>query len=423
MEFLILFVLILLNGFFAMSEIALVTAKKSKLLRMYENGNSSAMVAINLSEDPTKFLSTVQIGITSIGILNGIIGEAMFAESLSKVFVNLGLESSFSSILSTFLVVVVITYLSIVIGELIPKRIGQMNSESIACLVAKPITLLSYITKPFVLLLSLSTSLLMKLFSLNQKDSVLTEEEIHDVLTEGSNAGILEQQQHEMMRNVFRLDDIKLNSLMTPISEVVFIDTDDELSYNIEKVINSNHSKFPVCKGGTDNIIGFIYTRDILKAVFSGVNVDFNNIEKVVYIPEMLTSVELIDQFRENRLEMIFVVDEYGTIKGLITLKDLLEVVTGDFAPESEHDSYAIQRADGTWLFDGTTPIYKVKEKIELKSLKESEEGIYYTLSGLIMSSLGRMPVESDFIIIDDFKIEVVDMDGTKIDKVLIIKE
>jgi putative hemolysin len=422
-EFLILFVLILLNGFFAMSEIALVTAKKSKLLRMYENGNSSAMVAINLSEDPTKFLSTVQIGITSIGILNGIIGEAMFAESLSKVFVNLGLESSFSSILSTFLVVVVITYLSIVIGELIPKRIGQMNSESIACLVAKPITLLSYITKPFVLLLSLSTSLLMKLFSLNQKDSVLTEEEIHDVLTEGSNAGILEQQQHEMMRNVFRLDDIKLNSLMTPISEVVFIDTDDELSYNIEKVINSNHSKFPVCKGGTDNIIGFIYTRDILKAVFSGVNVDFNNIEKVVYIPEMLTSVELIDQFRENRLEMIFVVDEYGTIKGLITLKDLLEVVTGDFAPESEHDSYAIQRADGTWLFDGTTPIYKVKEKIELKSLKESEEGIYYTLSGLIMSSLGRMPVESDFIIIDDFKIEVVDMDGTKIDKVLIIKE
>jgi putative hemolysin len=263
----------------------------------------------------------------------------------------------------------------------------------------------------------------MKLFSLNQKDSVLTEEEIHDVLTEGSNAGILEQQQHEMMRNVFRLDDIKLNSLMTPISEVVFIDTDDELSYNIEKVINSNHSKFPVCKGGTDNIIGFIYTRDILKAVFSGVNVDFNNIEKVVYIPEMLTSVELIDQFRENRLEMIFVVDEYGTIKGLITLKDLLEVVTGDFAPESEHDSYAIQRADGTWLFDGTTPIYKVKEKIELKSLKESEEGIYYTLSGLIMSSLGRMPVESDFIIIDDFKIEVVDMDGTKIDKVLIIKE
>lgn len=423
MEFLILFVLILLNGFFAMSEIALVTAKKSKLLRMYENGNSSAIVAINLSEDPTKFLSTVQIGITSISILNGIIGEAMFAESLSKVFVNLGLESSFSSILSTFLVVVVITYLSIVIGELIPKRIGQMNSESIACLVAKPITLLSYITKPFVLLLSLSTSLLMKLFSLNQKDSVLTEEEIHDVLTEGSNAGILEQQQHEMMRNVFRLDDIKLNSLMTPISEVVFIDTDDELSYNIEKVINSNHSKFPVCKGGTDNIIGFIYTRDILKAVFSGVNVDFNNIEKVVYIPEMLTSVELIDQFRENRLEMIFVVDEYGTIKGLITLKDLLEVVTGDFAPESEHDSYAIQRADGTWLFDGTTPIYKVKEKIELKSLKESEEGIYYTLSGLIMSSLGRMPVESDFIVIDDFKIEVIDMDGTKIDKVLISKE
>lgn len=421
MEILILAALILLNGVFAMSEIALVTARRARLARLAEDGDAAAAVAIRLGEDPNRFLSTVQIGITSIGILNGIFGEAALAEPLADWMQSLGAAERASDIGATVLVVVVITYLSIVVGELVPKRVGQIDPEGIARRVARPMNMLAIVSRPFVHLLSASTVMLLRLIGQREtRGPTVTEEEIHALLDEGSEAGIIEKSEHEMVRNVFRLDDRLIGSLMVPRSDIVWLDVCRPLDENLALVAQSAHSRFPVCRGGPDDILGVIGTKQLFNQSVRGRPVSLEqDLQPPVYVPESLTGMELLDQFRATDTHMVFVIDEYGEIQGMVTLHDLIESVTGEFVPQNMDDVWAVQREDGSWLLDGLIPIVEMKDRLDFKTVPEEDKGRYHTLSGMMMWLLGRLPATGDVATWEGWRLEVVDLDGKRIDKVL----
>ncbi len=421
METLFLITLILLNGAFAMSEIALVTARRARLARLAEDGDGAAVVAIKLHDEPTRFLSTIQIGITSIGILNGIVGEAVLAAPLAIQLQALGLDQEMSGIVATGLVVVVITYVSIVIGELVPKRIAQFNPEGIARLVARPMQFLAIFTRPFVRLLSLSTDTILRLLGQRQQaDQGVTEEEIHAMIEEGSEAGVIERQEHEMVRNVFRLDDRQIGSLMIPRADIAYLDVDLPLEENLNRVTDSEHSRFPVCRGGLHEVLGIINAKQLLRRALKGNVTDLSTqLQPAVFVPETLNGMDLLGHFRASGTQMVLVVDEYGEVQGLVTLQDVLEAVTGEFKPRNLEDAWAVQREDGSWLLDGLIPIPELKDKLELKAVPEEDKGRYHTLSGLVMLLLGRLPRTGDVATWEDWRLEVVDLDGKRVDKVL----
>lgn len=421
MEILLLIGLIVLNGIFAMSEIALVTARKARLMKLASEGDSAASVALKLGEDPTKFLSTIQIGITSIGLLNGIVGEAVLAGPFSLWLQSLGASEGIANIGATAVVVVVVTYVSIVVGELVPKRLGQMSPESVARSVARPIQILALATRPFVVLLSVSTHTLLRIMGVKQTTpSCVTEEEIHAMLEEGSEAGVIEQNQHDMVRNVFRLDNRQLGSLMIHRSDIVIIDIKLPPEENLRRLIESEHSRFPVCDGGLDKVLGVIHAKQALASVAKGQTPDYStNLHPSIYVPETLTGMELLEQFRANNMQMAFVIDEYGEIEGIVTLQDVLEAVTGEFSPLSADDAWAVQREDGSWLLDGAIPILEMKDRLELKDVPEEGKGRYHTLSGMMMLLLGKVPSTGDYADWEGWRFEVVDMDEKRIDKVL----
>ena len=421
MEIVFLIALVILNGVFAMSEIALVTARKARLARLAEEGDGSAEVAIKLGEDPTRFLSTIQIGITSIGILNGIVGEAALAGPLAHWLQGLGMEQRASEIGSTVLVVVVITYVSIVVGELVPKRIGQINPEGIARLVARPMNVLSIASRPFVYMLAGSTALLLRL--MGQRESAgptVTEEEIHAMLVEGSEAGVIEKSEHDMVRNVFRLDDRQIASLMVPRADIVALDVAQPLEENLELVASSSFSSFPVCRGGFDDILGITSAKQLFNQSLRGEPIDLTkDLQPAVYVPESLTGMELLDQFRASGTYTVFVIDEYGEIQGMVTLHDVIESVTGEFLPQDTAEAWAVQREDGSWLLDGLIPIVELKDRLGIRAVPEEEKGRYHTLSGMVMWLLGRLPNTGDIATWENWRFEVVDLDGKRIDKVL----
>ncbi|THF67387.1 HlyC/CorC family transporter [Pseudothauera nasutitermitis] len=421
MEILILVILILLNGLFAMSEIALVTARRARLARQAEEGDSAAAVAVKLGEDPTRFLSTIQIGITSIGILSGIFGEAALAGPLAEWLQTLGAAQRPSEIGATVLVVVVITYVSIVIGELVPKRLGQINPEGIARLVARPMNMLAVASRPFVHLLSVSTSVLLRLLGQRETQAPsVTEEEIRALLAEGSEAGIIEKSEHEMVRNVFRLDERQIASLMVPRSDIVWLDVNRPLEENLTLVAETDHSRFPVCRGGPDDILGVIGAKQLFNQTVRGMAMNLEqDLQPPVYVPESLTGMELLDQFRASGTHMVFVIDEYGEIQGIVTLHDLIESVTGEFVPSDTEEGWAVQREDGSWLLDGLIPIVEMKDRLGLHTVPEEEKGRYHTLSGMMMWLLGRLPGTGDVATWEGWRLEVVDLDGKRIDKVL----
>lgn len=423
MEILILVSLILLNGLFAMSEIAIVTARKSRLTALAHNGRSSAAIALKLAEDPTQFLSTVQIGITSIGILNGIFGEAVLAGPFSMWLQSYGLSEAFSSIFSTVLVVVVVTYVSIVVGELVPKRIGQISAETIACIMAKPMLALAMLTKPFVWLLSGSTHGLMRVFGFaHSQESNVTHEDIQALLQEGSSSGVIEHTEHTMVKNVFRLDERSISSLMVPRSDIVFLDIELPLAENMQRVMQSPHSRFPICKGHADELIGIISAKQLLAQSVAGTLNDLQQLAQPCnFVPDSLTGMELLEHFRSSGSQMVFVVDEYGDLKGLVTLQDLMDALTGEFnqADSAEQDLMVVQRDDGSYLLDGLLPVIDLKDCLGISKLPEEDSKRYQTLNGLIMMLLGKIPQTADKVELDDWLLEIVDMDGKRIDKVL----
>ena len=420
MEIALLFALILVNGVFAMSEIALVTARRARLQSMADDGDRKAAAAIELGEDPTRFLSTIQIGITSIGILNGVVGEAVLARPMSVWFIGAGMDPDTAGYVSTGIAVVVITYFSIVIGELVPKRMGQIQPETIARYVAAPMNLLGFVTRPFVKLLTLSTEVLLKLLRLSGKRQAVTEEEIHSLLEEGSDAGVIDRQEHAMARNVFLLDDRAVVSLMIPRLDVVHLDVDAPMEENLRKLQETEHSRFPVCAGGWETVLGIASAKMVLGQALRGEPIDLRaNLQPAVFVPETINANELLESFRTSNVHSALVVDEYGDVQGFVTLHDVLEAITGEFHTANREDSWAIQREDGSWLLDGMLAIPELKVTLQLKSVIEEERGRYHTLAGMLMHLLGRVPVETDHVEWEKWRFEIVDMDGQRIDKVL----
>ncbi len=421
-EVFLLLALILLNGLFAMAEIALVTARRARLTAMAEAGSVPARAALRLTEQPTRLLSTVQIGITSIGVLNGIIGEAAFSAPISHSLQQFGVQPKVAGISATALVVLVITYLSIVIGELVPKRLGQLAPERIALITAQPMLLLARVVSVFVKLLSVSTDLLLRLLRVRtDAPKQVTEEEINVVLEEGSDAGVIELQEHEMVRNVFRLDDRQIASLMTPRNEIEFLDIEDPLSENLNKIAGSPHSRFPLVRGDLDDVLGLVSAKELLGRFIrrEGIEDLAKAASPAIFVPESLTGLDLLQTFKQSPDHTALVLGEYGQTLGIVTVQDVLEAIAGEFKSHPSEEPWAIQRDDGSWLLDGLIPVGDLKDKLELKTLPEQEKARYNTLAGMLMLLLARLPRTGDHIDWDAWRFEIVDMDGKRIDRVL----
>lgn len=422
MDIALLIFLILLNGLFAMSEMALTASRRARLQVLVETGDKGAQVAMDLHENPTKFLSTVQIGITSIGVLNGIVGEAAFSEPLGRwLTLTFGVSPRAAGLSATGLVVVIITFLTIIFGELVPKRLGQMYPETVARLVAYPMEWLSMIARPFVRLLSWCTEATLGLLGIQGgPNRSVTEEEIAASLEEGLDAGVIEAHEHQMVRNVFRLDDRTVGSMMVPRTEIVWLDAAAKPEQVREVIGSQEHSRYPVCRGGLTDVVGVVSAQTLLQQLLVGAALNLTEkLQPPVFVPETLTGMELLEQFRVSSAQLVFVVDEYGEVQGVITVRDVLEAITGEFTTPAADDAWAVKRHDGSWLFDGLIPVPELKDRLDLKDLPEEDRGRYNTLAGMVMLLLGRLPQTADAVEWEGWRFEVVDLDGKRVDKVL----
>lgn len=435
MDFLLIVFLTLLNGIFAMSELALASSRKARLTAMAESGDKGAQAALGLLDNPTQFLSSVQVGITSIGMLNGIIGEAAFSSSVSVWIQNFGAPHRAADISATALVVAVITYVTIVFGELVPKRIGQLYPETVARLVSRPMMWVASGAKPFVKLLSISTHAVLKLLRVDvTAGRGVTEEEIAASLEEGVDAGLIEEHEHRMVQNVFLLDDRLLTSLMLPRSDIEWLDASDTVAQAIDKAGATGHSWYPVCRGSLDDVVGVVNVAKLLAlrgqiqpapagpdAGATPSVTDRISVYAVpaVFVPETLTGMELLEQFRAQSTRIVFVVDEYGVVQGLMTPLDMLEAITGELQPSAQIDAWAIQREDGSWLIDGVMPVSELKARLNIRELPEEDRGRYYTVAGLLQSVSGRLLRTGEQVECAGWRFEVLDLDGKRIDKIL----
>ncbi|MEP6966148.1 MAG: hemolysin family protein [Polaromonas sp.] len=435
MDFLLIVFLTLLNGVFSMSELALASSRKARLNAMADSGDKGSRAALGLLDNPTQFLSSVQVGITSIGMLNGIIGEAAFSGGVSLWLQGLGVSLRAADISATALVVAAITYVTIVFGELVPKRIGQLYPETVARLVSRPMMWVAAGAKPFVWLLSFSTHAVLKLLRVdNSAGRSVTEEEIAASLEEGVDAGLIEEHEHQMVQNVFLLDDRLLTSLMLPRSSIEWLDASDTIAQAIDKAGATGHSWYPVCRGSLDDVVGVVNVAKLLAlrgqiqltpaaAMASSAPTVDDRIESyavpAVFVPETLTGMELLEQFRARSTRILFVVDEYGVVQGLMTPMDMLEAITGELQTGAQIDAWAIQREDGSWLIDGVMPVSELKARLDIRELPEEERGRYNTMAGLLQSVSGRLLKTGDRVDCAGWRFEVLDLDGKRIDKVL----
>ncbi len=421
MDFLLIALLTLLNGVFAMSELALASSRKARLTAMAESGDKGARASLALLDNPTQFLSSVQVGITSIGMLNGIIGEAAFSDGLAVWLLSLGLPGRAAEITATALVVTIITFITIVFGELVPKRIGQLYPETVARVVAVPMTWVARIAKPFVRLLSVSTHATLKLLRIDNKGGPsMTEEEIVASLEEGVDAGVIEQHERQMVQNVFHLDDRPLTSLMLPRSDVEWLDADLSIAQCLLQAGRGGaHSWYPVCRGSLDDVLGVVSVARLLELGPQTAGTVEAHAQPALFVPETLTGMELLEQFRARSGRMVFVVDEYGVVQGLMTPHDLLEAITGELQPGAPADAWATQRDDGSWLLDGLMPVAELRARLSIRELPDEDRGRYNTVAGLLMAVSGRLPSTGERIECAGWLFEVVDLDGKRIDKVL----
>jgi putative hemolysin len=420
-EILLIALLTLLNGAFAMSELALASSRKARLMAMAEEGDHGAAAALKLLENPTQFLSTVQVGITATGILNGIVGEAAFSPGVARWLVSLGVTPGVAGVAATALVVAAITFITIIFGELVPKRIGQLFPEPVSRWVARPMAWLARAAGPFVKLLSATTHAILKLLKIdNSQVRAMTEEEIAHSLEEGVDAGVIEQHERQMVQNVFHLDDRPLTSMMVPRSDIEWLDAAATISHCLAQVgRNGAHSWYPVCRGSLDDVLGVVSVAKLLSLGPDAQGTVEPLASPALFVPETLTGMELLEQFRQRSGRMVFVVDEYGVVQGLMTPHDLLEAITGELQPVAQAEAWATQREDGSWLLDGSMPVAELKARLEIRELPEEERGRYNTLAGLLMSVSGTLPAAGERIDCADWRFEVIDLDGKRIDKVL----
>lgn len=422
MDVLLIVFLTLLNGAFAMSELAIAASRKARLAAMAEGGDKGAQTALELMDNPTQFLSSVQVGITSIGMLNGIVGEAAFSDDLAQWMLSVGMSDTTASITATAVVVVIITFVTIVFGELVPKRIGQLFPETVSRWVSRPMAGVARMAKPFVLLLSVTTTGVLKLLRIeNRAVQHVTEEEINASLEEGVGAGIIEEHEHRMVRNVFLLDDRQLASIMVPRSDIVWLDVADSLDEALNKAREGRHSWYPVCRGGLDDVVGVVHLPRLMSLAAEGrEEAWYRNAVQAVFIPETLTGMELLEQFRARATRMVFVVDEYGVVQGLLTPLDMLEAITGELSPEVPHEAWATPLEGGAWLIDGAMPAHELKVRLDIDSLPDEDKDRYNTVAGLMQTVSGQLLNVGDVLDIAGWRFEVTRVEGRRIEQIVI---
>jgi putative hemolysin len=422
-EIILIVLLLVLNGVFAMSEIAVVSARKARLQQKADEGSAGARRALELAEEPGRFLATVQIGITLVGILAGAFGGATVAEKLAEWLVASGVARRYADALGLGLVVLGITYLSLIIGELVPKRIGLNAPERIASVIAGPMRALSVAASPLVTLLTWSTEAVVRLFRLRKSDEPpVTEAEIAVLLEQGTEAGVFHEEEQELVERVFWLADQRVGAVMTPRVHVVWLDVDDPPAAHLETMLKHPFYQFPVCEGSLDGVLGIVTVRDLWAAQAEGRPTGLRSLlREPLYVPETTRALQLLQDFRARGVEVALVVDEYGGTEGLVTLHDLVEEIVGDLRLEgSPPEPAAVRRDDGSLLVDGSISMDDLREVLELDERRGEERADYRTLGGFGYTRLGRVPRAGDRFDTDAFTVEVVDMDRNRVDKVLV---
>lgn len=424
MEIIIVLLLIVLNGVFAMAEIAIVSARKSKLQQKANEGDENAKAALEIAQNPNKFLSTVQIGITLVGIFAGAFGGATIAESLSEYISTVPVLDPYSDILSLGIVVTVITYLSLIVGELVPKNIALSNPEKIAGVVSKPMNTLSKIASPLVAILSISTEGILKILKIRKaNEPLVTDEEIRLLIREGTKTGAFELAEQDIVERTFKLSDKKVKSLMTSRKEIIWLNIDSPFKTIRNKITKKPHSHFPICRDNLDKVIGIVRTEDLLIDFLADEKINLKkSLQKPVFVPESMDGLKVLELFKKSGIHMALVADEYGNTQGLISLTDILEEIVGDIPAINDiTEEEIIQREDGSFLVDGLVSIEEFKDFFHLKRLAGEKTGTFHTIGGFVTTRLGRIPVSGDNFVFGNFKFEIMDMDGTRVDKILIV--
>lgn len=423
MEILIILLLILFNGVLSMSEIAVVSSRRVRLQHWAADGDKKAAAALALAQEPGHFLSTIQVGITLVGILSGAYGEATVASGLAAELKQFPALAPYGDAIAFSLVVAAITVLSLVVGELVPKRLALLNPERVASLVAAPMRVLALAVYPLVRLLSAATDGALRLLGARpSEEPPITEEEIRVLMQQGTEAGIFEKAEQDLVRNVFLLDRRGIGGLMTPKPDVVYLDVEDSPQEVVRKINENGHSIYPVCKGDLDNVLGIAQTKALLARCLSGAPLDLTaGLQAALYVPESLSAMELLKMFKRSPLQAALIIDEYGEIQGIVTLDDVLEAVVGELPSAAEgEEPPAVQREDGSWLLDGMLPVDQMAALFDADGLPEEEARGYNTLAGFIMAQMGRVPAVADHFEWQGLRFEVVDMDRARIDKVLV---
>lgn len=425
MELLIILLLILLNGVFAMSEIAMVASKKSRLQAMSKKGDLTAKKALDLSQNPGKLLSTVQIGITLIGILLGIYSGASIEQKLQAWLSGFPLVQPYSGPLAVTIIVILLTFFSLVLGELVPKRIGLTMPESIARIVALPMYWISLIAAPFVWLLTFTTDIIMRILNIRNKDGhKVTEDDIRAMVQEGTESGVVQEIEQDIVENVFHLGDRKIKTLMTQRSDIEWIDADEPSEMIRKQISESAHHSIPVCKTDLDHVVGILNAKDVLNRMLLGGAFEMDKcIKPAIYLSETSSAFKALETFRESRQRIAIVVDEFGSIQGLLTMGDLVDALIGDFAKELHEQKEIIPRDDGSYLVDAALPFPEFMRYFELEAEDDPEFSKINTLGGLIFYIAKRIPETGFKLTWKNLSMEIIDMDGRRVDKVLVRKE
>ncbi len=424
MEIIIIVLAILLNGFFALAEIAVLSSRKSKLKQKAGKGIEGAEKALHLAQNPNIFLSTVQVGITLVGIFAGAYGGSQLARPLAESLENLPFVGTFSQPVSLAIVVLTITYLSLVIGELVPKRIALSNPEKYATYTSGIMTLFSRTTTPLVNMLSTSTDFILnRLLGIKQpEDLPVSEDEIKTLIREGARAGVFEFAEKDIVERTFKLADKKINALMTPRNEIVWLDINDSFKTVRNKISKHPHSYYPICQGEVDKVLGIIRTEDLLANYLKGEKIDFNKaLLKPLFIPENVNALRVLEMFKQTGIHMGLIIDEYGNIDGLIWIQDILEALVGEL-PEAnrKEEEDIIKRSDGSFLVDGMVTLDEFKDFFKISGLPGEHLETFHTIGGFVMYKLGKVPVSGDKIRLENHTIEIMDMDGNRVDKILV---
>jgi len=426
MEIALLLFLILLNGVFAMSEIAVVSSRKARLQRLAKAGSPGAESALALHTDPSTFLSTIQVGITSIAILSGAIGETALADPLAVWLAQFAPIEPYASGIALTIVVVGLTYFSVVIGELVPKRLGLLAPEGTASLIARPMNQLSRLTRPVVWLLSASSNLILRVLGTHAKDEPpVTDDEINVLMGQGAEAGVFHESEQEIVSNVLRLDEQRIDSIMTHRTDIYLIDLDDPEDEIRRRVAESPYERIVVCRDGIDHIVGILRSSDLLKPALAGEPLNVESVLRApLYVPDSVTTTQLLESFRKARMQFALIVDEYGDLEGLVTLTDVLISIVGDLPSyDSPAEEEIVMREDGSWLVDGSTSIERLKSVLDIEpDLPGERDNIFNTPGGFVLHMLGRIPAVADHFEWQNWRFEIVDMDRNRIDKILVTR-